>query len=184
MQYKDNPWQTHSSTPIYQNPWIKVREDKVTTPAGTPGIYSVVEFQNHAVGVVAIDDNDQIVLVGQYRYPLQAYSWEIPEGGCPKGEDPAHCAIRELKEETGLVAEHVSAFMQLALSNSSTDDRATVFIATGLTQEEAEPEDTEDLQVIKLPFSEALAWVNNGKITDAISVAAILRVQLMRLEQR
>ncbi|EWH11578.1 nudix hydrolase [Catenovulum agarivorans DS-2] len=176
---ESNPWLVHSSQEIYANAWIRVREDKVTTPANTPGIYSVVEFQNLAVGIVPIDQHGNTWLVGQWRYPLESYSWEIIEGGCPKGEKPEDCALRELKEEAGLVADKLQPFMELSLSNSSTDDTAVVYVATGLTEGEAEPEETEQLQLTKMPLSQVYELVLAGKIHDAISVAAILKLKAL-----
>ena len=174
-----NPWKTNSSREIYSNPWIKVREDKVTTPANTDGIYSVVEFQNSAVGIVPLDSAGYTWLVGQWRYPLQEYSWEIIEGGCPINEEPLDCAIRELKEEAGLVAQNYQEILNMSLSNSSTDDRATVYLATDIEIGEAEPEETEDLKLIRLPLSEAIEYAMTGKIHDAISVAALLKLKIL-----
>ena len=174
-----NPWVVHSSKEIYSNAWIRVREDQVTTPAHTQGIYSVVEFQNLAVGIVPIDNNGNTWLVGQWRYPLDAYSWEIIEGGCPKGEKPEDCALRELKEEAGLTAEKLMPFMELSLSNSSTDDRAIVYLATGIVEGEAEPEETEQLQLVKMPLTQVYELVMNGKVHDSISVAAILKLKAL-----
>lgn len=176
----DNPWQTLESRHIYENPWISVREDKVIQPDGAPGIYGVVHMKNKAIGVVPIDADDHIYLVGQYRYTLNCYSWEIPEGGGPENEDALTSAQRELLEETGLVA---AGWQQLGiahLSNSVTDEEATYFLATDLTQHEAQPEGTEDLQIKRVPFSEALQMVANGEITDSLSIIGILRYAMLR----
>lgn len=177
MQDEGNPWQVKHSEDIYQSAWIKVREDKVITPGGTDGIYSVVEFQNSAVGIVPIDEDGNTWLVGQWRYPLNAYSWEIIEGGCPIGEKPEDCALRELKEESGLTAKTLTPFLEMSLSNSSTDDQVIVYVAKGLKMGEAEPEDTEALQLVKLPLTEAFEYVMQGRIHDAISVAALLKLK-------
>lgn len=173
----ENPWITHSTRIVYENPWIRVSESQVTNPSGGPGIYGVVHFRNRAIGVLPIDDEGHTWLVGQYRYTLDTYEWEIPEGGCPAGESPLEAAKRELREETGLIAaEYRVLFDNLALSNSVSDERATIFVATGLTQAEADPEETEDLKVRRLPLSEAIAMVRRGEITDSISVMALLAV--------
>jgi 8-oxo-dGTP pyrophosphatase MutT (NUDIX family) len=164
----------------YQNPWITVWHDDVDRPDGSPGIYGVVHFHNVAVGVVAIDDRDRIVLVGQHRYTLDAASWEIPEGGVPFDEEPLVGAQRELREETGLEAARWTQLVVVDLSNSVTDERAVLFLATDLAHGEAEPEPTEALDVRWVSFAEAVAMSRDGRITDALSVAAIQRVALDR----
>jgi 8-oxo-dGTP pyrophosphatase MutT (NUDIX family) len=171
----ENPWITHRTRPIYENPWIRVTESEVTNPGGGPGIYGVVHFKNRAIGVVPVDDEGHTWLVGQYRYTLDSYEWEIPEGGCPAGESPLDAARRELVEETGLVASDFRLLLDnIALSNSVTDERATIYVATCLTQTEASPEETEDLAVRRLPLAEAIAMVRRGEITDSLSIIALL----------
>ena len=171
---KKNPWTKVKSRITYENPWIKVREDSVLKPNGDPGIYGVVEFKNLAIGIVAVNKKKEIVLVGQYRYPLNEYSWEIPEGGCPAGEKPLSAAKRELLEETGLKARKWTRLFEMTLSNSSTNERAVVFLATDLSQHDAEPEDTEVLKRKTIKLRKAIDMVLSGEITDAISVAALL----------
>jgi 8-oxo-dGTP pyrophosphatase MutT (NUDIX family) len=171
---KKNPWTKLKSAIKYENPWIKVREDNVLKPNGEPGIYGVVEFKNTAMGIVALNDREEVVLVGQYRYPLNEYSWEIPEGGCPEGEKPLQAAKRELLEETGLKARSWKKLFEMSLSNSSTNERAVVFLATGLSQHAAQPEDTEVLKKKTVNLKNAVDMVLSGEITDAISVAALL----------
>jgi len=165
----------------YENPWITVWHDEVTRPDGSPGIYGLVHFANLAAGVVAIDDDDRVVLVGQHRYTLDGYAWEIPEGGVPDGEDPLVGAQRELREETGLEAGEWHELARLDLSNSVTDERAVLYLATGLIHGEAHPDPTEALTIRWVPFDEALAMVLDGRITDAMSVVGIERVALARL---
>ena len=145
-----NTWKTLSSEEVYESAWISVNKHQVVNPAGNPAVYSVVNFKNLAIGIVPLSDDGFTWLVGQWRYPLNAYSWEIPEGGGPLGEAPIETAKRELKEETGIIAKKFEEIMQLHLSNSATDEHAYVFLATDLSFEEAEPEESEDLQVKKI----------------------------------
>ena len=177
-----NPWQTVSSIEVYRNPWIQVTEHRVIRPDGKPGIYGVVSFQNLAVGVLALNDEGFLVLVGQWRYPLGAYSWEIPEGGCPLGEDALETAQRELREETGLVAHEWKSMLRMHLSNSVSDEAAVVFVARSLRQGVAEPEGTEKLMVRWVRPTEAWDMIQQGLITDSISVAAIQHLLLIHPE--
>jgi 8-oxo-dGTP pyrophosphatase MutT (NUDIX family) len=172
-----NPWKTLASREIYENPWIGVREDKVLQPDGEQGIYGVVHYKNVAIGILPVED-EHVYLVGQYRYPLNRYSWEIPEGGCPENEDLLTAARRELAEETGLRAESWELMGEAYLSNSVSDERAVWFLAQGLTQGERDPEGTEQLNVKRLPFKEALRMAATGEITDALSLLAIMNYQL------
>lgn len=174
-----NPWTTLHSEVKFETPWIKVVKHDVLNPAGKPGLYGVVNFQNLAIGILPLDENYNTWLVGQWRYPLNAYHWEIPEGGGPLGIDPLESARRELKEETGIEAQEWIALCQLSLSNSATDEVAHVFVARNLSFGESQPEESEDLTVRKLPFSEAYEMVDQGIITDAISVAAILKAKIL-----
>jgi 8-oxo-dGTP pyrophosphatase MutT (NUDIX family) len=174
-------WRRLSRRAAYENPWLTVWHDEVTRPDGAPGIYGVVHFANLAVGVVAIDAADRVALVGQHRYTLDAYSWEIPEGGVPPDEDPLHGAARELREETGVVAAEWHELGRLHLSNSVSDEGAILYLATALTSGEPSPDGTEDLAVRWVPFDEALAMTLDGGITDAMSVAALLWVAVARL---
>jgi 8-oxo-dGTP pyrophosphatase MutT (NUDIX family) len=181
MEERDaNPWRTLASRTVYDNPWIRVREDEVIRPDGEPGIYGVVHLKNKAVGVLPIDAAGNIHLIGQYRYTLHQYSWEIPEGGCPEGEEPLETARRELLEETGLEARDWRLLGRAHLSNSVTDEEAFYYLATDLTQGEARPEGTERLERLCVPFEEAVRMVLSGEITDALSVIGILRYALRR----
>lgn len=164
----------------YENAWLTVWHDEVVRPDGSDGIYGVVHFANLAVGVIALDDQDRTVLVGQHRYPLDEVSWEIPEGGVPAGESALDGARRELREETGLEAASWVELARLTLSNSVTDERAVLFLATGLTHGAAAPEPSESLGLRWLPFAEALAMTLDGTIHDVLSVVAIERVALAR----
>jgi 8-oxo-dGTP pyrophosphatase MutT (NUDIX family) len=184
MDEHSNPWTTLDSRPIYENPWISVREDQVLRPDGKPGIYGVVHFKSRAVGVLPVDDEGGIWLVGQYRYTLNQYSWEIPEGGGPDGESPEETARRELREETGLSAGHLELVAVAHLSNSSSDEVAYVFRATRLTPGPSAPEGTERLQVRRVAWDEAWAMLQRREITDSMSVIALLHEALRRAEAR
>lgn len=179
MKNKPNPWKTLSSKEIYANPWIRLQEDQIINPAGKPGIYGKVCFNTQAVGVIPIDKQGNTWLVGQYRYTLSAWSWEIPMGGSPLGEDCQQTARRELQEETGLIAGKIKKIQYLHTSNSITDEQAYVFLATELRPGKQQLEDTEQgLEVLKLPLREAIKMAQDGRITDAISVAGLLYVGL------
>ncbi len=167
-------WKTIRKASTYENPWIRVEHHDVITPAGHAGIYGVVHFKNKAIGVVPVDDEGFVYLVGQYRYPLDEYSWEIPEGGGPMGEDPLTTAQRELKEETGLTAERWQQLARIHTSNSVTDEEGFIFLAQGLSLGDAQPEDTEELVLRKVPLAEAVAMVMRSEITDSISSCGIL----------
>lgn len=181
---KIGPWLRHSRRVAYENPWLTVFHDDVTRPDGSPGIYGVVHFRNLAVGVVAIDGEDRVALVAQHRYTLDAPSWEIPEGGSPLDEDPLEGARRELREETGVRAATWRPLARVHLSNSVCDEEALLYLATDLSHGEAEPEGSEDLVCRWVSFAEALAMVERGEITDALSVIALQRVALERAGAR
>ena len=172
----DNPWTTLTEETVYDNPWIRVSHRDVITPTGTDGIYGLVHFKNIAVGIVPIDEAGNTWLVGQYRYALGQYSWEIPEGGSPIGaESPLESAKRELREETGILADSWQEIARLHTSNSVTDEAGVVYLAQQLSYGEAAPEETEELRVKKLPFREAVEMVHRGEITDALSMVALMR---------
>ncbi len=174
-----NPWKRVGTRLIYENPWMTLREDQVISPTGKPGIYSVVDTRV-ATGVVAMNDSQEIYLVGQYRYPTDVYSWEIPEGGADPGENPLDAIKRELREETGVVAESWHPLGgELHLSNCVTSEKAYLYLAKGLTQGEMSPDETEVLKVKRVPFSKSLEMVETGEIVDCLSVIAILRVARM-----
>lgn len=172
-----NPWQTLSTEVKYQNPWISVREDQVLNPGGGRGIYGVVTMKNKALGIVPVDAEGNTWLVGQYRYSLNEYSWEIPMGGGPVELDVLESAQRELKEETGMTAARWTRIARLHTSNSVTDEEGFVFLAEDLTSGEVEPEETEELRLWKLPLAEAVRMAMDDRITDCISVAGLLKAE-------
>lgn len=176
-----NPWQTLSEERVYENPWISLTEYQVINPGGGNGIYGKVHFKNLAIGIIVLDDELNTWLVGQYRYPIEEYSWEIPEGGGPLEDDPLSSAQRELLEETGITAKSWSEIQRLHLSNSVSDELAIIYLARDLSFGQSNPEESEQLIIRKLPFNEAYNMVMSGEITDSISVAAILRVKVSNI---
>jgi 8-oxo-dGTP pyrophosphatase MutT (NUDIX family) len=177
-------WRTLSSRPIYDDDFIGLRLDRALTPGGAETNYSVVSFKRHAVGVVPLHDDGTVELVGQWRYPLGVFSWELPEGGAENAADPLEEARRELREETGLEAAQWRTILRLHLSNSSTNEAGTIFLATGLSRV-GEPElehSEQDMQQARAPFAEVLARIARGEITDGLTVAGILRTHQMAVQ--
>ncbi|WP_436514930.1 NUDIX domain-containing protein [Ekhidna sp. To15] len=172
----ENPWITHSSKEIYSNPWIELTEHDVTNPGGGKSLYGKVHYKNWALGIVPLDENQNTWLVGQFRYTLDEYSWEIPMGGGPLEISKLESAQRELKEETGLTAKKWTEICKIHTSNSVTDEIGIAYLAEELTEGETAFEETEDLQIKKLPFKEAVLMCDRGEITDSLSVAAIYRL--------
>lgn len=172
-----NPWTTRSSRFIYENPWISLTEHQVVDPGGKDGIYGVVHYKNRATGIVPLDERGHTWLVGQYRYPLGRYSWEIPQGGCPEGESTLVAAQRELAEETGLRAAEWTSLCRFDVSNCCSDETGELFLARGLTIGEAQPDSNEQLALRTLPFAEALALMRSGGITDLVSITGLLQAE-------
>ena len=173
-------WKRLKSKRVYDNNWISVFDDDVINPGGGYNVYGRVHFKHLAIGIVPISDEGDTWLVGQERYTLGEYSWEIPMGGGRLDEPPINAARRELLEETGLSAGRWTELMRLTTSNSVTDERGLVFVAQELTAGEPDFDETEDLQIRRIPLHEALAMAHSGAITDAISVAALLKVAMTR----
>jgi 8-oxo-dGTP pyrophosphatase MutT (NUDIX family) len=166
-------WKRLNTRTVFENDWMEVREDHVLNPGGGENQYGWVHFRNRAVAIVALDEDGNTWLVGQHRYTLDEWSWELPMGGAPLDEPPVEAAKRELREETGLTAERWTEIMVLHPSNSITDEVGYVYLAEGLSEGPTDFEETEDLEVRKLPLQDAIALARNGEITDAISVAAL-----------
>jgi 8-oxo-dGTP pyrophosphatase MutT (NUDIX family) len=183
MEKEINPWKTISQKTTYENAWIKVEHHEVVNPAGNPGIYGKVHFKNTAISIVPIDSEGFTYLVGQYRYTLNAYSWEVPEGGCSieTGEYTLDAAKRELLEETGLIATEWTKLGEVYLSNSVSDEKAIMYVAQNLSQHQACPEETEQLKIRRIPLKEAIEMAKNGEITDALSVLTLLKIPALHL---
>ncbi len=173
------PWHAGPGRLVYENPWLSLTEYDATAPTGRPALYGVVGFKNRAIAVLPLHDDGTVTLVGQNRFAFRDYSWEIPEGGAPLGEDPLEGAKRELAEETGLIAADWREVLQLQLSNSVTDELAIGYVAMGLIQGPSEPDGTEDLAIARAPFQEVLALAIGGQIQDSLTVAMLLRAHHM-----
>ena len=174
MPYR-NPWKTLESRLVYENPWIRVREDRVIRPDGKPGIYGVVETRI-ATGAIALSQDNLITLVGQYRYATDQYSWEIVEGGTDEGESPLDAAKRELREEAGLVAKHWEVLGgEIHLSNCISSEVGWVYLATGIEEVEREPDGTEQLLIRRVSIGDCLSMIDSGEIKDAMSIIGLLR---------
>jgi len=179
MIEQENPWITHSSKTIYDNPWITLTEHDVTNPGGGKSMYGKVHFKNRAIGIIPLDEHRNTWLVGQYRYPLNEYSWEIPMGGGPLDVPHLESAKRELKEETGITAKNWTELCKIHTSNSVTDEVGYAYLAQDLTMGDTAFEETEDLKIWKLPFAKTVDMCDKGQITDSLSVAAIYRLARM-----
>ena len=175
-----SPWTRASRSLVYENAWIQVFHDEVLRPGGEPGVYGVVHPRTHAVGVIALDERDRVLLVGQYRYTLERYSWEIPEGGVPIGDDPLDGARRELGEETGYRAAAWRELMRFSLANSATDETGALYVATDLSEGEPAPDGTEELALRWMPFVDAVEAVRSGELFDSMTQLGLLRLAVDR----
>lgn len=183
MSKKIGPWTQKQTQTAYENAWIKVTHEDVLNPNGGKGIYGKVHFKNIAVGVLPLFEDGSTILVGQHRYPLDRYSWEIPEGGCPHSEKPEEAARRELQEETGVECQSLDLIAEFDISNSVTDEVAKLYLATGLTQGKNSPDETELLKLKRIPILDAIQMVHNGEITDSLSVIALQTLEIKLLKQ-
>lgn len=184
MNKAPNPWKTLSEETKYENKWIKIEEHQVLNPAGNLGIYGKVHYKNIAVAIIPLDEENNTWIVGQYRYTLHSYEWEIPEGGSPEGTSPLESAKRELLEETGLIAAHYEMILEMQLSNSVSDEISYTYLATGLKYVGEQPDEDELLHIKKLPFAALVKMVMRGEIRDALSVASILKLQAILESKR
>jgi 8-oxo-dGTP pyrophosphatase MutT (NUDIX family) len=182
MRPRGPAWTAGESRFVYENPWIAVSEHRPIAPTGKQALYGIVHMKNLALGVVPLHEDGTVTLVGQHRFVFGDYSWELPEGGGPIDCDPVEHARRELAEEAGLAARDWRQILQFQLSNSITDERGFVYLATGLSAAKAEPDDNEDIAVVRVPFGEALEQAMNGNIRDMITVASLLRIYHMARE--
>ena len=179
MNEEHNPWTVLDQKKIYENPWIELTEFQVINPSGGNGIYGKVHFKHKAVGVIPLDENWNTWLVGQYRFTLNQYSWEIPEGGGEMDEDTLEEAKRELLEETGLIANSWTKILTMHLSNSVTDEWSVIYLARDLEEKEAQPDETEKKKKKKIPFDKAVQMIEDGLMTDAMAIAAIQKIKLL-----
>mgnify|MGYP005989830823 FL=1 len=179
MKSNKNPWKTLSSAQIYESPWITLQVDDVINPAGKKSTYSITKFKKLAVGVLPIDQDGFTYIVGQWRYPFEKYTWEIPEGGGDFGVDPQISGARELKEETGIEANKWEKIVEMDMSNSATNEVAHIYLATELTFGAAHPDEDEEIELKKIHFDDFYKMVIDGEITDSLSVAAALKYKLM-----
>jgi 8-oxo-dGTP pyrophosphatase MutT (NUDIX family) len=177
--FNQNPWKIVSGKNVHESPWIKVDYYNVITPSGNKGEYSTVHFKNYAIGIIPLDDNNNTWIVGQYRFPVNAYSWEIPEGGGKLNIPPLESAKRELLEETGIKANKWTKLMEMHLSNSATDELAIIYVAQELSFEEPSPDENEQLEIKKIHFDDLFELVVAGKITDSLTVAAVLKTYIL-----
>lgn len=178
------PWSRGPERVVYENPWIRVSDHDAVAPTGQPAQYGLVHFKNLAIAVLPLHDDGTVILVGQHRFALSAYTWELPEGGAPHDEDPLEGARRELVEETGLVAREWRKVLQATLSNSVTDERAVGYVAFDLSKGDGahEGDDTEELALARVPFREALDAALAGHMEDVLTVAMLLRAYHMARE--
>ncbi len=179
MMKERGSWKIKSSVEKYDNPWINITEHKVINPGGIDGIYGEIHFKNLAIGIIPLDEEYNTWIVGQHRFPLNSYSWEIIEGGGKIGVDPILSAQRELAEEAGIVAKEYTLIQQMHLSNSVSDEFGLIYIAKGLTFQESAPDIDEELLIKKLPFEQLYKSVMNGDMTDSLTVAGVLKTKIL-----
>ena len=178
------PWTPGDERQVFETGWIRVIDQTATAPTGRPAPYGLVRFKNLAVAVLPIHEDGTVTLVGQYRFPFLAYSWELPEGGAPLAEDPLEGAKRELAEETGLAAAEWREILRCQLSNSVTDEQMVGYLATGLGPAASghAADETEAIALARVPFREVLTAVTKGHIQDVLTVAMVLRGHHMAVE--
>lgn len=176
---KPPAWRSGPPTMVFDNSWIRVESSEALAPTGNPALYGVIRFKSLAVAVLPLHDDGAVTLVGQQRFALRDYSWELPEGGVPFDEDPLEGAKRELREETGLLADHWREILRVQLSNSVTDERGVCYLAAGFREVGREPDATEALDVVRAPFRQVLDACATGLVQDVMTVASVFRVHHM-----
>ena len=176
------PWRTVKEELRYETPWIAVNHHDIIDPSGRNGIYGVVHFKNLAIGIVPLDEEGNTWIVGQHRYPVDAYSWELPEGGGRRDIPPLDSAKRELREETGIEAQRWTEILRMDLSNSASDEHAIIYLAQDLSFHAPQPDHDEELAQRKLPFAELYGMVMRGEVLDSLTVAAVMKVRLLMSE--
>lgn len=185
MTTKRGPWTIHESRQIYDNPWIEVNEHQVTQPDGSPSIYGVMSPKFIALGVLPIFEDGSTVLVGQYRFAPDRYSWELPEGGGRLDADPLESAKRELAEETGYRATQWETFLELDMSNSVTDEASIAYLAWDLEPGKTDLDSSEaDLVSERVSFQQALSRAMSGEIRDAFTVVMLGKAYYMWKERQ
>jgi 8-oxo-dGTP pyrophosphatase MutT (NUDIX family) len=179
------PWTPGEPRVAFESNWITVTDQTAIAPTGKPARYGLVRFKNLAIAVLPVHDDGSVTLVGQHRFPLGDYTWELPEGGSPLGEDPLDGAKRELAEETGLIAADWREIMRAQLSNSVTDERMIGYLATGLSEgpHAHVADETEAITLARVPFREALEAALAGHLQDMLTVAMLLRGHHMATER-
>lgn len=178
------PWQDHGSRTVYDNPWLALTEHEATAPTGLAATYGVLRPKNVAVGVLPLHSDGTVTLVGQSRFALMNYSWEMPEGGAPFDEAPLDGAKRELAEEAGLSARIWREVLRMELSNSMTDERAIAWLAWDLVEVPVDPDPTEVIATVRVPFMTLMAEIDRGAVRDAFTVATALRAYHLVRENR
>ena len=176
---RDNPWEKIDEEVMYNNSWIKVTHLNVINPSGIKGVYGTVHFKHWAIGIIPLDEDLNTWIVGQYRYPIKQYSWEIPEGGGDFNVSKLDSAKRELSEECGLKANKWTQIQKFHLSNSVSDENGEIFLAQDIDEFKNHPDPEEELVVKKIPFQEVFEMIQEGKITDSISIMGIYKVKYM-----
>lgn len=180
MEKNKNPWKTLNSKQIYESPWISLQVDEVINPAGKPSTYSITKFKKLAIGVIPIDKDGNTYLVGQWRYPFNKYTWEIPEGGGSFEVEPVESAKRELLEETGITATNWEKILEMDMSNYATNEVAHIFVATNLSFQPPQPDEDEEIEVKKVPIEKVFEMVMKGELTDSLTVAGIMKWKLLQ----
>ena len=176
------PWRSLGDSVLVDTPWMRVTRHPAIAPTGADADYVVVRPKNVGTGVLPLHDDGTVSLVGQHRFALMRYSWEMPEGGAPEGEDPFEAVKRELAEEAGLTAQHWRAALDLDLSNSITDERAMAWVAWGLSETETAPDETEVFLTARVPFRDLMAEIARGAVRDGLTVATAYRAYHMARE--